>query len=307
MAKIKVVRSILIASSKEKVFKHINDFNRWIEWSPWLLMEAETKVKVADDGKSYNWEGKRVGSGNMKLLKEKENKFILAELNFFKPWKSSATTSIELEENGKETIVTWTMNSSLPFFMFWMRKSMESYVGADYERGLDMLKILVETGSIPSKLNFLGISEYEGCNWIGIKTESSLDTIAAQMQADFGMLWGYANEHQSLIAGNAFTIYHKWDIKKNKLKYTAALPVASLPENLPKQFSNGFLPASKAYKLQHTGSYHYLGNAWATGFAMMRNKEFKYSKSIKPFEVYYNRPMDTEPKDLIAVVHFPVK
>lgn len=307
MAKIKVIRSVLIEASKDQIFKYINDFNQWIQWSPWLLMEPEAKVEVADDGKSYNWEGNRVGSGNMKILEERENEYINSELNFLKPWKSHATTSIELEEADNLTKVTWTMNSSLPFFMAWMRKSMEAYVGADYERGLNMLKALSETGSVPSKLEFEGISEFEGCDWVGIRTESFIDTVAAQMQADFAMLGVFTSENQEIVNGNAFTIYHKWNFTKGKVDYTSAIPVNSIPDSIPEQFVTGRLEASKAYKLKHIGVYSHLGNAWSTGYAMMRNKEFKCKKESDSFEVYHNSPIDTDHKDLITVVHFPVK
>lgn len=307
MPKINIDRSIFINAPAELVYKSLNDFNKWLHWSPWLITDPAAKVTVADDKKSYEWEGDRVGSGNMKVLNEVENIAIDYELNFVKPWKSTARTAFQLMAENGGTKVTWTMESALPMFMFWMKRMMKAFVGADYERGLDMLKAYVEQGKIPSKLDFEGISDYEGCKWIGIKTGCSLDTVATQMQADYGMLWGYAEENKDLISGNSFTIYNKWSLMKNNVDYIAALPVKSIPKDLPKQFTSGTLPSAQAYKLKHTGDYHHLGNAWSAGYSMMRNKEFKHKGAIKPFEVYLNSPNDTKPKDLVTVVHFPVK
>ena len=40
--------------------------------------------------------------------------------------------------------------ASAAFFLFWMRRQMELFIGMDYERGLKMLKEWIETGQILS-------------------------------------------------------------------------------------------------------------------------------------------------------------
>ena len=89
-------------------------------------MEPETKVTVRSDAKYYEWEGDRVGSGNMKIIKEVENATVDYDLMFLKPWKSKAKVSFYLKPEGTSTSVTWTMDSSLPFFLFWMKKMTEA-------------------------------------------------------------------------------------------------------------------------------------------------------------------------------------
>ena len=307
MPKMNVSRSIDIKATKSEIFKHLNDFNNWVAWSPWLLMEPEAKVTVADDSKSYEWEGDRVGSGNMKVLEEEGDGYINYELNFLKPWKSSATTNFRLEESGDTTKVTWTMNSSLPFFLFWMKKMMQAFVGADYERGLDMLKSLVEKGEIHSKLDFKGNSQFDGCKWVGIKTACSIDETPEKMPQDFGKLWEYCEKDGENIAGEALTIYHKWDLVKNSVSYTAAVQVKEIPGDVPSGFTSGTIDSTDIYTLRHTGAYEHLGNAWSTLYNMHRNKEFKVKKGVHPFETYLNDPKVTDPKDLITEIHFPIK
>ena len=41
-----------------------------------------------------------------------------------------------LKRAGLAPELTWTMDSSLPFFLFWMKKSMEGFIGMDYDPGL---------------------------------------------------------------------------------------------------------------------------------------------------------------------------
>jgi len=306
MPKMHIERSIDIEAPAGDVYNVISDFNKWQSWSPWLLMEPDAKVTVADDAKSYEWEGHRVGSGNMKILDEDENKFIDYELNFLKPWKSFARTNFKLSQEGNATKVTWSMDSGLPFFMFWMKKMMQAYVGADYERGLDMLKSYVENGEVYSNLEFVGEKTFEGGKWVGIDTDCMINAVDTQMEADFGVLRSYANDSQ-LKNSQMFTIYHKWDIPNGKVSYTAALSVDEFPENLPPKFMSGIIPEVKTYVLRHVGRYHHLGNAWSTLYAMMRNKELKTIRKIHPFELYMNDPQETSEKDLITDIYLPIK
>ncbi|MEP0985246.1 SRPBCC family protein [Ekhidna sp.] len=307
MPRLTVERSIKINAPAEVVYSALNDFNKWIKWSPWLIIDPDAEVDVAADAKSYTWKGDRVGEGNMKVREEEPNKYIVFDLNFLKPWKSVSSTKFVLNRENDGTEVTWSMDSTLPFFIFWMKKMMTAYVGADYERGLDMLKAYVEEGEVLSKLDFEGFSSFDGGHWIGIKTSCGLDTIATQVEADYAILRAYADGNIDAPAGNFFTIYHKWDIIRDSVAYTAAMPVSEIPKTLPDNLTSGQIPSIKVYRLKHTGAYKHLGNAWSAGYTMMRNKEFKHLKKVDPFEVYHNNPQETKEKDLVTVLHFPVK
>ena len=307
MPKMHIERSINIDAPADKIYKVVSDFTDWRPWSPWLLMEPEAKVTVADDAKSYTWDGHRVGSGNMKITEEKENSYIDYDLNFLKPWKSSSRTNFQLAQEGNSTKVTWKMDSGLPFFMFWMKKMMEAYVGADYERGLDMLKAYVEKGEVPSKLEFTGETNFPGCKWVGIKTLCSIDDTSKQMPIDFGKIWELAEQDKENIAGEAFSIYHKWDLVKNIVSYTAAIQVKEVPKDLDENFISGEIPPTRAYVLRHVGRYQHLGNAWGTLYSMHRNKELKVKRKVHPFEVYRNDPSKTPENELITDIFFPLK
>jgi len=154
MPKMQIEKSTVIDAPVEKVYNVLSDFNQWKPWSPWLITEPEAKVTVAEDAKSYEWEGKRTGAGKMAITDESTNHSINIDLNFFKPWKSKAKVRFRIEHEGEGTKVTWFMDSSLPFFMFWMTKMMTALIGMDYDRGLSMLKEYAETGAVSTKLDF---------------------------------------------------------------------------------------------------------------------------------------------------------
>jgi len=307
MPKLLIDKSIDINADASSVYKKLNDFNHWTTWSPWLIMDPDTKVDVAKDAKSYSWEGKRTGSGNMQILSEEENKSIDYDLNFIKPWKSHALVRFELQEDGNSTKVTWKMDSSIPFFMFWMKKMMTAFVGMDYERGLNMLKDYVENGNVESKLEFKGENSYPGCKYIGIHRETTMSKVGPDMEKDFASIWDFMKGKELLVSNEPFSIYEKWDMVKDKVIYTSGVPVTKVPDNLPANFITGEIPATQVYTLRHIGHYKHLGNAWTTMYSMHRSKEFKPRKKIYPFETYVNIPGEAPDAELITDINFAVK
>lgn len=299
MPKTRVEKSITIAASAEKVKSIVADFNHWEAWSPWLILEPGCTVTVAADGKKQEWDGKRIGSGIIKVIAESDT-VVNYDLTFLKPWKSQAKTDFIIEKVDEEnTKLTWTMDGSLPFFMFWMKTMMERLIGMDYDRGLLMLKDYIEKGNIQVKLEFLGESEYEGCNFVGIKNECTIDDLKQVMQADFAKLADFAEKNAEILTEEWFTIYHKYDFNRNKVLYTGGIGVKSDPEKLPEGFIIDSIPATKVETVRHIGTYELMGNAWSAIMAMERAKEFK-KKKMPPMEFYRNDPRETDPNDLIS-------
>ncbi len=308
MPKIKVQKSITINAPVDKVFNTLNDFHTWSAWSPWLISEPEATVNVNEDGKYYEWIGNRIGSGNMTIEKETAPNTIECDLTFLKPWKSKAKTSFQMNPKGDNTTeVTWFMDSSLPFFMFWMKKTMTVFIGEDYKRGLNMLKEYIEDGKVKSSLDFIGRTNYEGCNYIGVKRETTMDAFGPEMRQDFEKLMTYCQKNNIQPAELPFSMYHKFDMVKKRVSYTGGMPVDAVPEDLPAEFISGTIPAIPIYKLRHTGAYKHLGNAWTTMYTMHRNKEVKLNKKVHPFELYINNPNEVAEEDLITDICFAVK
>ena len=307
MPKMNITKSILINAPADKVYDVVVDFNKWTAWSPWLIMDPEAKVDVATDAQSYSWEGTRVGSGNMKITDTQQNQQVTYDLNFLKPWKSYAKVGFDLKPEGEGTKVSWSMDSSLPFFMFWMKKQMEAFVGADYDRGLALLKDYVEDGEVHSALDFKGIENFDGCQYVGIKTDTTMDAVGTQMQKDFTALKEYFAGKSSLINGRDFSIYHKWDFVNGKVSYTAGIPVNSVPSDVPSNMMVGNIPQTKVHTVAHKGPYEHLGNAWSAQYNIERGKEFKMNKKIHPFETYLNDPADVAANELVTEIHFPAK
>lgn len=308
MPKIHVEKSILIQKEISEVYKVVNDFNSWTKWSPWLIIEDEAKVTVREDGKYYDWSGKVVGSGNMLIINEVEDKLIDYDLTFLTPYKSKAKVSFILSAvDQNSTRLIWTMDSSLPFFMFFFKKRMESMIGMDYERGLSMLKEFIETGEIHSKVNVKGITQMPAYTYIGIHSTSSISKMGEQHKSDFEHLMEYVREHNVEAAGTPHTIYHKWDPMKDLVEYTAVYPVNQIPEGLPNSFVTGSSDSFNGYSIEHIGAYHHLGNAWSAIYSRQYGKTFRADKRKFPVELYHNSPVDTPQEELKTEIIMPLK
>lgn len=309
MPKMHIEKSTLINAPIDKVFKIVSDFHTWTTWSPWLVAEPEAKVTVREDGKYYSWEGDIVGAGEMTISNEVENKSVDMDLMFLKPWKSKAKVSFNMKEEGDGVRLTWDMDSSLPFFLFWMKKMTEAFIGNDYQRGLVMLKDYAETDEVPAKLSVKGIQDFGGKKYIGIKHDAlAINDIGPVMEQDYTTLMTYAMEnHADKVDGDAFTIYHKWDMVKGSTSYTACVPMKEIPEDLPQGVITGSVPATKVHAIHQKGPYRYIGNIWSAQYMRQRNKKFKGNKSVHPMERYLNSPTNTAENDLETEVLFPVR
>ena len=307
MPKIHVQKSVHIKAPIEKVYNAVSNFNHWTSWSPWLIQEPDAKVTVAKDAKYYEWEGKMVGSGNMSITDEQANQSVNYDLTFLKPWKSRAKVRFELSPEADGTKTTWFMDSSLPFFMFWMKKMMTTFIRMDYDRGLALLKDYVEDGEVHSKLERKGYSNYPGCTYVGIQTTCKMQEVGPKMQEDLGRIGDFLKDKEALVAGPPFSIYHKWDMVRDQIRYTSGIPLKSLPADLPAGLMVGEIPPTRIYTVGHTGPYHHLGNAWTTLYTMQRNKVFKLNKKADPFEVYLDDPHEVAANELRTEIHFPVR
>lgn len=308
MSKFAVSRSILIRASIEEVYTAVRDLRKWKLWSPWLIAEPDCQFAVADDARSYHWEGNVIGAGALELEKEEPNRALEFQLNFLKPWKSTAEVRFLFEQQEEAVEVTWSMTSVLPFFMFWMKSTIIGMIGMDYRRGLMMLKDLVELGEIPSKLDFLGKvpTPYAGSRYVGIQSTASIADLGERMQADFGSLADWLEEKGITPSDRMLSIYHDYDIVKDHVQYTAAAPIDSAPGAMPQGFATGDIPPHQTFAIRHTGPYRHLGNAWSAGMLRERAHVFRANKKIHSYEAYQYTPGQIPENELVTTVHFPV-
>ncbi len=305
MPKFKVQKSVEISTSVEKAYESVRDFQQWNAWSPWVIAEPDCVLDYAEDGSRYSWDGKIIGSGQMEVLEELPGNYIRYKLKFLKPWKSESDVSFLFKPQGDKVELTWTMNGSLPWFMFFLKSLMTAAIGMDYERGLNMLKDHLETGEVPSKLDFLGISEFQGMKYLGIRSRCAISEIGPKMEADFACMASWLQQEEIEIEGKPFAIYHDFQIAKGATEFTCCIPLANLGLPLPEGMILEEIPSCKSYQIRHTGPYRHLGNAWSAGMMHVRAKVFRQDRKVPTFEIYESDPKTTPEKDIVTMLHFP--
>lgn len=300
-----VDRSIRIEAPESRVRSVIENFAEWRHWSPWLCMEPDAQLEFygtpGQPAHGYSWTGELVGEGGMKLASVAPDELKM-DLELIKPFKSKAKVAMEIKSVGEnETEVTWNMDGKLPFFLFFMVGMMKTLIGADYARGLKMMKEYVETGEVLSDTEVVGIVDVPGMDYVGVNGEGSM----ADMSDSFADAMCKLKELTSTFepSGQPGAVYRNVDLKKQYCKYTAFVPVndASGAE------SAGSIKPCRALKVVHRGSYRHLGNAWSTAMSYQRYKKLKPLRKQFCFELYPSDPETTPEKEIVTEIYVPIR
>jgi len=304
-----VQRSITVNTSVKTLRDSLKNYKEWPKWSPWLVMEPDATVTYSDRqgqvGATYGWSGILVGAGSMELMGVGDD-LLEMEIIFVKPFKSTAKVTFAFEAEGDATKVTWHMYGNLPFFMFWMKEKMRTFIGMDYERGLLMLKEFIETGSVSSYVIIEGAVTMKAQKYVGIANVCSIEDMPRVMKHDFEDLYDFMQEKELSIDRVPFTIYDTFDIFKKETSYIACIP---LDEDVETDASwvKGSTEEMDALKTIHKGRYEHLGNGWMTAMSFARLKKIKVASVPVGVEYYLNNPHDTLEEDLVTEIYIPLK
>ena len=138
-----IVRSRTLAAPPEVVHAYVNDFHKWVEWSPWEkidpAMKREYSGAPAGAGASYSWLGNdEVGEGRMTITESRAPESVVIRLEFLKPFPATNTAEFFILDGGLGTEVTWSMTGHNNFLAkaFGLFMNMDKRVGGDFEKGL---------------------------------------------------------------------------------------------------------------------------------------------------------------------------
>ena len=304
-----VERFIVIEKPIKDVRDSLKNFKEWPKWSPWVIMEPDVTLVYSDRqgqvGASYGWAGELIGAGGIELM-EAGGDSLKMEINFVKPFKSTADVGFDLVSEGDVTKVTWYMDGYLPFFLFWMTGKMKTFIGMDYERGLGMLKEYLETGSVASYVLIEGMIPLKEQKYVGIPRSCKIKELDVLMKKDFEDLYTFIQKNNLSESSAPFSIYNTFDIFKGLTNYIACIPLDD-EVSIPSGWTVGKVNPIKALKTMHKGHYKHLGNGWMTAMSFARLKKIKLLKSPVGYEYYKNNPQETPEEELITEIYLPLK
>jgi hypothetical protein len=155
-ATVTVARATTINAPEAQIFPLLNSFRRFNEWSPWAETDPEAQYSFSGPesgvGARMDWTGEAIGKGSQEILKSDPNREVDVALKF--EGRSDATSRFLLAPSGAGTRVTWQFQTELGANPIdrWMGVMLERFIGADYERGLERLRILAESRPAPSPI-----------------------------------------------------------------------------------------------------------------------------------------------------------
>jgi hypothetical protein len=147
-----VFRSVEIAAPAAANYPIVSDLRRFNEWSPWAEIDPATEYTFTGPtdgvGQTMNWSSANptVGSGSQTITRLEPGRTVETALDF--GVQGIANASLDLEPAGSGTKVTWGFTTDLGFNPIYRYFGLmfDSWIGADYEKGLAKLKTVVESG-----------------------------------------------------------------------------------------------------------------------------------------------------------------
>jgi len=151
-----VERTARVDAPPEAVFPYVNNLKRFTEWSPWAAKDPDMTQTFqgpeAGIGAQLYWESDvpEVGSGSTLIVESNPPKRVVNRLEL--PDLSNATYYFEIDEIDETddgSRVTWGFDTEFRGNLIgrYFGLMMDRWIGAEYERGLENLKQLVEQQS----------------------------------------------------------------------------------------------------------------------------------------------------------------
>ena len=146
-----VERSVAIDAPPVRIYDQIANFHHWTSWSPWEDLDPGLtrfySGAESGTGAVYAWSGNRkAGQGRMEITDATEPERVQIDLAFEKPWKSRSDTAFTIAPLGSGSRVTWTMTGKKTRMtkVMGIFRSMDKFLGPDFEKGLARLKATTE-------------------------------------------------------------------------------------------------------------------------------------------------------------------
>lgn len=307
----RIVESIHIDAPPQRVFDTVVDFNTWTTWSPWLICEPEARVTVSEDSKSvgskYEWQGDLTGQGQIIHKKIEPGRSFTDELTFLKPFKAVCSTGYQVESEAGGCKLTWTMNGSMPWFLFFMVPTMKTFLSMDFRRGLAMIKDWVETGAIASDSKVHGVEMVPALRMAGIEAECLVEDAGDATQRAMDEAQRAFQQAGLSTSGMPLTVYTKFRVAQGKFRFISGYEIGAneaVDSRGPLRVWS--TPATKAFRVEHVGSYRHLGNAWAIANGQARHMKLKQC-ATGTFEIYRNAPGQVPEEALRTDIYLPLK
>ncbi len=289
-----ISRSLIIDAPKEIVFKHIKYWKAWRDWSPWVERDKQMRISVAgvdgEPGSIYKWTGNPeiTGKGEMINTGVKENQEITYRLRFLEPFESQSDGYLRLLSDGKQVKALWGFKGhyGFPTNIMLLFTDMDKAVGADFERGLELLKSICEKEAHDILQYQVHKVVLAGQRYAAVKGDVSFAEAGNFLADSYVQIMRMLKRKGIRAKGPACALYYVWDEKNQTSKLAAAIPVnrrVKAGKVTTIEISPGI-----AYYVEYSGPYEKSANAhYALDLYLQQHK---LTKTLPVVEQYVIGP-----------------
>lgn len=305
-----IERSIDIDAPKELVFEYARYFKNFDQWSPWSALDPKMQITISGNdgnvGAVHRWSGNDdVGEGEQTITAITPDRIDI-EVRFKRPFESTSPSFMAFRENGQGTKVNWgfDMHIAFPWNGMAMFTDVDAGVGADYERGLKILKKNCEMLA-HKKYRGYEIAEQELPErfFVGTRKTVTFAEIPAFFADNLPKAIAEVKKNGLPLAGAPSGLFWSYDEQAGKTDLAAAVPVAE-----QKKLTGGWgvfpVGGHKALCIEYFGDYAKTGEAH---FAMDDYMKEKGLQNIPPVVEEYITTPSQEPdtaKWLTKIIYF---
>jgi len=250
------------------VYKELASLSSFTNWAVWTQNDSSARYSLkgtdATVGSTTKWIGDPSisGEGEIKILALEENSKVMHEVLFTKPAKRTATSSFTIHEKGEFTTVTWKfeMRTPRPWNVFNLFYSMDKEKGAEFDKGLNALKNIIEKeeGSV-SKNYEVHPFNFPSTRYAIIRENLREDQMSSFFQQHFPIIVDSA-KHAGILPGTETGLFFVYS--PGNIDVAAAIPIdhsAKLENSIISIFD---IPSSKALYVDYSGPYGKISEAY---------------------------------------------
>ena len=268
-----VERSLEIERSSPPVFALLNSYKTFASWSPWAERDPDANYEFSGPesgvGARMSWSGdpRLVGSGWQEIIESVPHSLVRTRLFFDQ--QGAAESYFQLDETERGVLVTWGFDTDLTEGQSFLGGLLARYfglmfdrwIGTDYEQGLARLKVYAESLPNPqARRSEIGVVELEASPFFYIPVDEVImadgqqpESIAASLSIAFSEMSSFMAANDLLLDGQPLAINRGGGEKGYEL--WAAIPVPINTEQPNERIRLGNMPAGRAARIVHLGSY----------------------------------------------------
>lgn len=257
-----VSRSIVINADKDIVFRHMQYWKNWSAWSPWAEDDSTMDITIEGiDGQvdsKYIWQGdpKITGNGEMINTGVLPGEEMTYHLHFITPWESHSDGWVRVKEVDGGTEASWGFYGSYPMPMNIMLlfMPMDKMIGPDFERGMQLLKQVVEAKA--EKLADLKIQEiqYKSTKMAAIRSQVNMSEMSTFFENSYPKINQAMQANGAMMIGAPSAVYFAWDEENGTTDVAAGIPTNKNVDAGEVQTIT--VPGGKALSVDYRGNYN---------------------------------------------------